>query len=134
MSRNTSSNNGAAGCGYLIVLALIGWAVVALLPYIIMGAAACLLAWLLVRYHREAWMVLQWAGDILAWTTVGAFTVAKWIAWHASDWIARRCQHPPAAMAPPLALPPLQKPSPVAKAIQVRTHPGWKLKNRGDPP
>jgi uncharacterized membrane protein len=131
MSRNTSSNTGSAGCGYLLVLALIGWAVVAILPDNLLGAAACLLVWLRVRYHREAWMVLQWAGDLLAWTVVGAFMIARWLVFHVCAWINRHCRVP-------------VLPAPATQAISAPPHPppnlssppatGWKLKNRGGSP
>jgi hypothetical protein len=134
MSRNTSSNTGAAGCGYLIVLILIGWAVVALLPYILAGAAACLLAWLLIHFYREAWMIVRWTGELLVWSTVGTFMVAHWLVFHICAWINRRCQIPvlsasatrnkPASSSNPQPTPGLASPPPS----------GWKLKNRVGPP
>ena len=134
MSRNTSSNTGAAGCGYLIVLVLIGWAVVAMLPYILAGATACFAVWLLIRFHREAWMVLRWAGDLLAWITVGAFMVARWLVFHICAWINRRCQIP-VLPAPATQNKPASSSNPQLPAGLASPPPsGWKLKNRSDPP
>ena len=135
MSRNTSSNTGAAGCGYLIVLALIGWVVVTILPYIIMGAAACFTVWLLVRFHREAWMVLRWAGDLLVWTVVAVFMAARWAAFHACAWINRRCQIPvlPASATRNKSAS-SSNPQPTPTLAPPPQPSGWKLKNRSDPP
>jgi hypothetical protein len=134
MSRNTSSNTGAAGCGYLIALVAIGWVVVVMLPYILMGAAACFIVWLLVRFHREAWMVLQWVGDLLVWITVAVFMAARWLVFHACAWINRRCQIPvlPAsATRSKPAPPPNPQPPP---SIAAPPPSGWKLKPRVGPP
>lgn len=59
-------SNAPSAVGHLLFLTLVGWLVIAILPYVIAGAIACLAVWLLVRFHREILAVICWCGRLLA--------------------------------------------------------------------